>query len=106
MPEGYYYRGSFVATTVNTLVGIVEVFLLARIVLELFGASTASTFVAWVYSVSGAFMGPFVGAFPGVVLWNNSVLDVVAIFAMVGYAILGWLLLELFSFVFSAVGRI
>ncbi|MEI6864120.1 MAG: YggT family protein [Candidatus Adlerbacteria bacterium] len=103
---GYYYRGNFVARIINGVVGIIEVFLFVRLVLELFGANPSAQFVAWVYSVSGAFIGPFVGSFSGIALGSNSVLDVVAIFAMIGYAILGWLVIELVGFIFGTVGRI
>jgi YggT family protein len=104
--EGYYWPGAFVARVVNTVVGIVELILLVRFVLELLGANAASTFVAWVYSASDALLGPFAGAFPGVYLTPNMVLDVVAIVAMVVYALVGWLIIELLAFVFSAFGRV
>lgn len=104
--EKYYWRGSFIAGIINTIVGIIELFLLVRIVLELLGANAAAPIVAWTYAVSGAFMGPFVGAFPGLYLTSNSVLDVVAVVAMIGYALLGWLLVELLGFIFSAVERV
>ncbi len=102
----YYSGGSFVASVINGLIGIVEVLLLLRLVLELLGANAASPFVAWAYSISGAFIGPFVGAFPGVYLTATSVLDIVAVVAMVAYALLGWLLIELLSFIFGAVSSI
>jgi hypothetical protein len=102
----YYYRGSFVARIINGLIGIAEVLLLVRLVLELLGANAASPFVAWAYSISGALIGPFNGAFPVVYLTASSVLDVVAIVAMVGYALLGWLLIELLTFIFGAVDSI
>ncbi|MCX6820082.1 MAG: YggT family protein [Candidatus Adlerbacteria bacterium] len=103
---GYYYRGSFVARIINGVVGIIEVFLFVRLVLELFGANSSSQFVAWIYSVSGAFIGPFAGAFSGISLGGNSVLDIVAIFAMIGYAIIGWLVIELVAFMFGTMKRI
>ena len=104
--RGYYYGGSFTARVVNTVVGIIELVLLARIVLELFGANAASPFVAWVYDVSGAFIGPFIGAFPAIYLTSNSVLDIVAILAMIGYAVLGWILIEILGFIFSAASSL
>jgi hypothetical protein len=41
------------------LLGIVEVFLLFRLVLKLLGANPTSGFVSFVYSVSGFFSAPF-----------------------------------------------
>ncbi|HVY72716.1 MAG TPA: hypothetical protein VG984_01535 [Candidatus Paceibacterota bacterium] len=104
--DQYYYRGSFIAGIINTVVGIIELFLLIRIVLELLGANAASPIVAWTYAVSSTFMGPFVGAFPGLYLTQNSILDVVAVVAMIGYALLGWLLIELLGFIVGTVERI
>lgn len=93
----------FVARVINTVVGVIEVILLIRIALELLGANPAAPFVAWVYNASAVFMGPFFGAFPGVQITQNSVLDIVAIVAMIAYALIGWLLIELVAFIFSAL---
>ena len=96
--ERYYdYSPSLMAARiVNTIIGIIEFTLVLRIVLQLLGASTASSFVAWVYSVTDALMGPFLGAFDS---WSigYGAMDVSAIFAMIGYAILGWLVIRLLS---------
>ena len=91
---------------INGIVGIIEIILLARLVLELLGANPNSSFVAWVYSISSVFIGPFAGAFPSVYLTPTSLLDIVAIVAMVGYALVGWLLIELIAFIFSALRRV
>jgi len=74
-----------------------------RFGLELFGASSSSSFVAWVYNTSAVFIGPFIGAFPGIYFTPNAFIDVVAVLAMIAYAIIGWLLIELVAFIFSAL---
>lgn len=96
----------FVGRLINAIIGVIELILLIRLVLELFGANPGSPFVAWAYSVSGAFIGPFIGAFPGIYLTPSSMLDIVAILAMVAYALLGWLIIELIAFIFSAVREV
>jgi len=98
-----YYPGIFVARLINMILGVVEFALAVRIVLELFGASPSSEFVAWVYSITGTLIGPFAGAFPGLAMGPTSVIDVVAILAMIGYAVIGWLVIQLLSFIFTSI---
>jgi hypothetical protein len=103
--ERPYYPAYFVARLVNTIIGIIEFIIAVRLVLELFGASAASAFVAWVYSVSASLIGPFNGAFASLNLGNGSVLDINAILAMVAYAIIGWILIEVISALFVSTTR-
>ncbi len=94
-----YYPGTFVLRLINWIVGIIEAALVLRMVLELFGASPASKFVAMVYGITDKLLGPFVGAFPNFSLGGGFVIDVTALLAMIGYAILGWLVIRLLSFI-------
>ena len=98
---GYYYSSAFAARVVNTVIGIIEFMLAFRIVLLLLGASSSSQFVAWVYGVTDSLIGPFSGAFAN---WNigGMVLDISALFAMIGYVIIAWLLIRLVSFLFAS----
>jgi hypothetical protein len=98
-----YYPAIFVVRVVNAIVGIVEFALAVRIILELFGASASSQFVAWIYSVTAAMIGPFAGAFPGLVFGPGSIVDLVAMLTMIGYAVIGWLIARLLMFVFSSM---
>lgn len=98
-----YYGGVFVVRVINAVVAVIEIVLTIRIVLEFFGASASSQFVNWIYSLSNSLIGPFVGSFAGLSVGPNSVIDFVAILAMIGYAILGWLVLRLLRFIFSAM---
>lgn len=97
-----YSAGTVVVRVVNTLVGIIEILLGVRLVLELFGASPSAPFVAWMYDLTGALVSPFAGAFPNWII-GGFILDVTTLFAMVGYAIVGWLFVQLFSFIFVRV---
>ena len=101
-----YYPALFVARVVNAIVGVIEVALVARVILELFGANASSPFVAWIYGITAALMGPFAGAFPTLSLGSASVLDIVAILAMIGYAVLGWLIVQLLSLMFVSTNAI
>ncbi len=101
--ERHFYPSSLVARLVSTIISIIEFLLALRIVLELLGANSASPFVAWVYDTTGSLVGPFSNAFPSIALGNGALIDLSALFAMVGYAILGWLIMKLFWFVASAV---
>lgn len=96
----------FISRLINAVIGIIEFILLLRFGLELLGANATSSFVAWVYNTSAVFIGPFIGAFPGIYIGPNSFIDIVAILAMVAYAIIGWLLIELVTFIFSAARSI
>ena len=101
--ERRYYPAVFVVRIANAVVGIIEISLAVRIVLELFGASSSSQFVAWIYNVTAPLVGPFLGAFPGLAMGPGSVIDVVAILAMIGYAVLGWIIVRLLMFIFSSL---
>ena len=101
--ELWYSPSRFIVTIVNLVFGVVEFMLAVRIVLELLGASAAAPFVAWVYIVTAGLATPFSGAFPSWDLGQGYVLDLSAIFAMIGYAIIGWIVVRLLSLLFSTL---
>jgi hypothetical protein len=73
------------------ILGILEVLLAFRLVLKLLGANTGSPFVAFIYSVSQAFVVPFIGVFrspaaPGIE--TQSVLEPSTLIAMIVYALI------------------
>ncbi len=94
-----YYPSTMVSKAAGAVIGLIEFLLALRIVLELLGANASAPFVAWVYAVTGSLMGPFVGAFPNLML-GGFVLDIAAIFAMIGYAIIVWLVSWVLSLIF------
>ena len=59
-----------------------------------------SQFVAWTYSITDTLIGPFAGAFPALTI-GGFVVDVSTIFAMIGYVVIGWLIMQVLAFVFS-----
>lgn len=73
--------------------GALEVLLVFRFILKLTGASQGSTFVQFIYSVSGIFILPFEGIFRRAVAdgaMTSSVVEPATIIAMIVYAILAW----------------
>lgn len=89
---------------VNWVVSIIEFLLVLRLLLILFGASASSQFVAWIYDLTGRLVAPFSGAFPNLVL-GGFVIELSTVFAMIGYAIIGWLIVQVLSLVSSALAR-
>jgi hypothetical protein len=88
---------------VNAIIGVIETAFIVRVILQLFGASPSSPFVSWLYGITDGLAAPFAGAFP---IWSpggNSVIDLTIILAMVCYALLGWLIVLLISFVFGSM---
>jgi hypothetical protein len=78
--------------------GLLEILLAFRLVLKLMGASVASGFVSFIYSLTGVFILPFEGIFrrgytQG--LETTSVLEPSTLVALVVYAILAWGIVKL-----------
>ena len=76
--------------------GAILVILAVRFLLLLLGASRASAFVDFVYSLSGIFVAPFNGIFNEPV-YGNSVFDSATLVAMLVYAILTVGIAKLFT---------
>src|SRR5437762_13137346 len=75
---------------VDTLFGILELLLIIRILLLALGANSGNALVDGIYNISDPFVAPFIGVFNinHVHPMGSSVIDVAAIVAMVGYAVL------------------
>jgi len=78
--------------------GLVELFLVLRFILKLFGASSANTFVTWVYETSGVLLDPFRGIFPTPVFQSTYVVELSTIFAMIIYGVVTMLLIWVVEF--------
>jgi hypothetical protein len=73
--------------------GALEILLAFRLILKLMGASTASAFVRFIYSVSAIFIWPFEGIFRRAVsegIETASVLEPSTIVALIVYAVIAW----------------
>lgn len=80
--------------------GALEILLVFRLVLRLFGANPDSSFVNWIYNFSAGFIWPFLGIFPnpsteGAV--TTAVFEPATLVAIIVYAILAWGIAKLIS---------
>ena len=74
---------------VTLIFGIIQVFIVLRIVLLLLNAREGNGIVSFILDVSQLFVAPFVGIFNTDALHaSGSVLDIAAIAALVGWTIL------------------
>ena len=77
------------AAVVGFIVGAVEIFIAARFLGKLFGASAQSAFVNFIYQVSGVFVTPFTGIFGDTGTKTNT-FETASLVALVVYAVIGW----------------
>lgn len=79
----------------HLFVGLVETLLAVRVIFSLVDADTTNGVVKWVYDMSEPLLQPIRGVFPSVEYTNTYVLELPVIFAMVGYAIFGYIVILL-----------
>ncbi len=91
-----------VARLVNVVVGIIVTILGLRILLLLLNANPDSGFVLWIYNISQPLLSPFQKIFPSPEFGAGFVLEFSAIFAIVVYMVIGWILLEIAGLIFHA----
>lgn len=85
----------FAQLLVDLFVAVAEIILALRVIFRLFAANPSSEFVNWIYQTSGTLMAPFRGIFPSAEVSPGHVLDISALFAMLVYAVLGYVILAL-----------
>ncbi len=88
-------RGGEASQLVYFLTVLVELLLAFRLLLRLFGASSGSVFVRFIYNVSYFLASPFFGAFNIRTNYGLAQLEVATLFAMLVYALVGYLLIYL-----------
>jgi len=74
---------------VGFIVGIVDVFIAARFLGKLLGASAQSAFVNFIYQVSSPMVAPFTGIF-GNSGSKTNYFETASLVAIVVYAVIGW----------------
>jgi YGGT family len=74
---------------VGFIVGVVDIFIAARFLGKLFGASAQSAFANFIYSVSGPMVAPFTGIFGDSGSRTNT-FETASLVAVVVYAVIGW----------------
>jgi TctA family transporter len=86
--------GEMLRRVVVLIFGIIQSFIVLRIVLLLLNAREGNDLVAFILSVSQIFVAPFIGIFNQDALASGgSVLDIAAIAALVGWTILEWIVI-------------
>lgn len=84
--RSYNFRA---AAAVGFVVGVVDVLIAGRFLLQLLGASGRSSFVSLLYGVTSPLVAPFHGIFPNAGSSANS-FEPAALVAIAVYALIGW----------------
>ena len=87
-----------VRTLVSLVIGVIEFLLLLRFIFKFFVVNTATPFVAWIYSTSASLVSPFAKIVPDLKL-GQFVVDFSILVALIAYAVIGYLILQIFSYV-------
>ena len=88
---------------VGFVVGIVDIFIAARFLGKLLGASAQSAFVNFIYQVSSPMVAPFTGIF-GNTGTNTNTFETASLVAIAVYAVIGWGLVVLIRIVTAPRG--
>jgi hypothetical protein len=89
----------FIAKNLMALIiGFVEVLLIFRLVLKLFGAQPHAEFVHWIYETTRTLITPFLGMFPSPELESKFILEFNTLFAIITYLILYLAIYQFISF--------
>ena len=91
------------AAIVGLIVGVVDILIAARFLGKLFGASTQSAFVSFIYTVSGPLVAPFQGIFGNGGSKANS-FETADLVAIAVYAVIGWGLVMLIRIITAPRG--
>ena len=91
------------AAAVGFIVGVVDVFVAARFLGKLLGASAQSAFVNFIYQVSSPMVAPFTGIFGDTGSKTNT-FETASLVAIVVYAVIGWGLVVLIRIVTATHG--
>jgi len=87
-----------VRTLVNIVVGIIEFLLSLRFVFKFFVVNVGTPFVAWLYGVTAPLVSPFAKILPDFKL-GGFVVDFATLIALIVYVLIGYLILQIFSYV-------
>lgn len=77
---------------IDLVLTIVEILITLRIVLKLLGAYASAPFVSWVYETTNPLLQPFIGMFPSPNIEGRLVIEFSALFALLIYATIGYLI--------------
>ena len=89
---------AIIRTLINFFFGVIELLLLLRFIFKFFTVNVGTPFVAWIYGVTASLVSPFSGIFPSF-KFGGFVVDFVTLAALIVYSLIGYLLLQVFSYV-------
>jgi len=92
---------NIINSVINIVLTFVEALLLFRLVLKLFAANEGASFVRWIYQTSEPLLKPFEGMLPTVVE-SGAVVEMSTLFAIMVYAVVGYLLIAIVDAVYRA----
>ncbi len=92
------FVAAFIINLINIILGVIEASIGLRIILKLVAANPQTPFVSWIYETSRALIWPFQGMFPSPTLEGGAILEFNALIALLAYAFIGYLLMELVTF--------
>lgn len=82
----------------NLIIGLAESLIGLRVILKFLGANAAAPFVQWIYQTSDSLLYPFQGMFPVSHLPEGFTIEFSALFGLIVYAFLGYILEDAISF--------
>lgn len=93
----------FILYVIEFIFGLIEIIIASRILLELFGASSNSSFSNWIFNNSSSLIAPFSGTFPVAKITGSFVIDFSTLLAFLVYGIIGYFLIGIFTKPFSQI---
>ena len=90
------YIGVLISGLFKKLFSLLELFLFIRLTLKLVSANPQSPVVVWIYEWSDKLVSPFDSIFADILLPSGYFLEMATIAAIVGYAILFFIIMKLF----------
>lgn len=89
---------TFTRYVINIVFSLIEIILLLRFVLRLFGANILAPFVRWIYKVSSSLVDFFWGAFPTSRFNGEYVLEWNTLFALLIYTVIYYAISQFLAF--------
>lgn len=77
---------------VKSAFALLELFIVTRIILDFLRASQDALFIQWLNAATDPLLRPFIGIFPPLTVSGGFILELHAIFALIVYAFIGYLI--------------
>jgi hypothetical protein len=92
--EGRRLAGYRLTQLIYWVFGLIEGLILVRLILKVLGANQTAGFAQFIYGITAPLVAPFMGLFSNPA-YQNSVLELSSIVALIVYALVAWLLAKL-----------